>query len=99
MDETQAQLIAEQLARLRDNIDARFNRIETALNHSAELDSQQRNFTLTQLNDLKALTQDHETRIRSATEGVTQFKAWSGFVSGSSGILSIISLIKSFFIP
>jgi hypothetical protein len=40
---------------------------------------------------------DHETRIRAATDGVTQFKMWAGFASGGSGIVSLIALLRAFF--
>jgi hypothetical protein len=36
---------------------------------------------------------DHELRIRTATEGVTQFK----FFSGGSGLLSLVAFISHFF--
>jgi len=45
------------------------------------------------LDRIEESLKDHETRIRAATEGVTQFK----FFSGGSGFLSLISIIKSFF--
>lgn len=45
---------------------------------------------------LEEQIRDHETRLRAATEGITQFKVFSGLASGSSSILSIIALIKTF---
>ena len=39
---------------------------------------------------------DHEKRIRSATEGVTQFKLFSGLASGGSGLMSLAALLRTF---
>ena len=40
---------------------------------------------------------DHETRIRNLTDGVTSFRVWSGLASGGSSIMSIVALVKAFF--
>ena len=37
----------------------------------------------------------HEMRLRAASEGVTQFKLFSGLASGSSGLMSLVALIKA----
>jgi hypothetical protein len=42
---------------------------------------------------------DHELRLRAATEGVTQFKQWSGLAAGGSSVISLVALIKAFFGP
>jgi hypothetical protein len=48
---------------------------------------------------LEEVAKDHEMRIRAATEGVTQFKQWSGLAAGGSSILSLVALVKAFFLP
>jgi hypothetical protein len=53
--------------------------------------------THARLTMLEEQVRDHETRIRSATEGVTQFKIFSGLASGGSSILAVIALIKALF--
>ena len=40
---------------------------------------------------------DHEARIRNLTDGVTSFRVWSGLASGGSSIMSIVALVKAFF--
>ena len=45
---------------------------------------------------LEGRLNDHETRLRAATEGVTQFKLFSGLASGGSGIMSLVAIIKAF---
>ena len=96
MIEEQALLISEQLGRLRDNIEGRFQKIEGLIEHQNELDHERLTFIRNELANLKAVTQDHEDRIRSATEGVTQFKIFSGLANGGSGLMSIIALLRTF---
>jgi predicted double-glycine peptidase len=97
LNEDQALLISEQLGRLKDNIEARFQKIETAIGHQVALDNERLGSIRGELVDLKEAVKDHEQRIRSATDGVTQFKVFSGLANGGSGILSIVAMIKAFF--
>jgi archaellum component FlaC len=97
MGEEQAAVISEQLGRLKDNIESRFQKIEALINHQNEISEERLRSLRSEVVDLKKAKEDHETRIRSATEGVTQFKMYSGLANGGSGLLSIIALIKSFF--
>lgn len=97
MNEDQALLITEQLGRLKDNIEARFQKIEARMDHQVELDDERQRFLRSEVADLKKIKDDHEQRIRSATDGVTQFKMFSGLANGGSSILSIVALLKSFF--
>ncbi len=39
---------------------------------------------------------DHETRIRAATEGVVQFRMWSGLASAGSSVMSLLALLRAF---
>lgn len=45
---------------------------------------------------LESAQLDHESRLRAATEGVTQFKHFAGLAGGGSGILSLIALLRAF---
>ncbi len=98
MEDTQARLIAEQIGRIADQLNARMAAIEAELRHYRELEQEQVAGIRTQLSDLRKVTDDHETRLRAASEGVTQFKVWSG-LGGFSSIFSILSVVKSLFIP
>jgi len=49
------------------------------------------------LDNLEKQATDHENRLRMATDGVTQFKVWSGLAAGGSGILSLIAMIRTLF--
>jgi hypothetical protein len=82
------ELIAEQLRHALDMI--RFD--IAALQKQADHDRQ---FMEHRIKSLESLLSDQETRIRSATDGVTTFKTWSGLAAGGSSILAIIAFIKS----
>ncbi len=97
MGDDQAAVISEQLGRLKDNIESRFQKIEALINHQNEISEERLRALRTEVGDLKKAKEDHETRIRSATEGVTQFKMYSGLANGGSGLLSIIAFVRSFF--
>jgi len=97
MGEDQTAVISEQLGRLKDNIESRLQRIEVLINHQNEISEERLRALRVEVGDLRRAKEDHETRIRSATEGVTQFKMYSGLANGGSGLLSIIALVKSFF--
>lgn len=97
MNEEQALLISEQLGRLRDQIEARFQRVEGLIQHQNALDTERLGFIRSELGELRKITGDHEQRIRNATDGVTQFKVVSGLANGGSGLLSVVALIRTFF--
>lgn len=90
MDETQVALIAEQLRHAISLLQAQINTQEAELGHLRELCDQR-------LAALERQAGDHETRLRAATDGVTQFKMWSGLASAGSGLVSLIALVKAFF--
>ena len=90
MDNDQSsQLLAEQLKHINTLYKARFDALEEKLNHHKEINDQR-------LSVLETTSRDHETRIREATQGVTQFKLFSGLASGSSSLMSIVALLKAF---
>ena len=89
MDETQAALMAETLQHTVDLITARADKLEAELKHQTEM-------TSLRLASLEKCSDDHEQRIRSTTDGVTQFKTWAGLAAGGSSILAIISFVKAF---
>jgi len=85
--------ITELTAELRHMVSllkAEVNKLEVELGHEHEMVEHR-------LVQLEKREEDHETRIRSATEGVTQFKMWTGLASGGSGIMALVALIKAFF--
>ena len=89
MEDKTLALLAEQLRHASNLLSAQIQSLEAKILHQNAL-TQQR---LTMLEDQ---VRDHETRIRAATEGVTQFKLFSGLASGGSGIMSLVAIIKAF---
>ena len=83
------QLLTEQLKHLNTLYKARMDALEEKLNHSKQISDHR-------LSALENTTRDHETRIRDATQGVTQFKLFSGLASGSSSLMSLVALLKAF---
>lgn len=88
--EDQVILLSEKFRHMVDVMNAKLDRIELNQEHLKELIEQR-------LIYLERQGEDHEARIRAATEGVTQFNVRSGLTSAGSGILSIMAMVKSFF--
>lgn len=65
--------------------------------HAVDLLKAEQKLINTRLERLEKVSDDHETRLRLATDGVTQFKVWSGLAAGGSGIVSLIALLRAFF--
>ena len=65
-----------------DLIDGGLERIELNQEHLKELIENR-------LGYLEKKVEDHETRLRAATEGVTQFKGWFGLSLAGLSLLSI----------
>jgi hypothetical protein len=85
----QSALIAEQLRHTIDLLRAELDQLAADQRHADQLAGQR-------LSALEATTQDHESRIRLLTDGVTQFKVWSGLASGGSSLFSILALLRAF---
>ena len=90
MKDDQAAVIAGQLRHALDLMQAEVNALQARQSHLAEMSHQR-------LNVLEKRADDQEARLRGATEGVTQFKVWSGLVAGSSGLMSLAALVRAFF--
>ncbi len=88
MDESTA-LLTEQLRHANALLQAQIKTLDARLAHQQAMNQQR-------LSMLEEQIRDHETRIRTATEGVTQFKLFSGLASGGSGLMSLVALIKTF---
>lgn len=89
MEDKTAALLAEQLRHATNLLTAQIQSLEAKVLHQTDLNHQR-------LVMLEEQMRDHETRIRAATEGVTQFKLFSGLASGGSGLMSLVALIKTF---
>jgi len=88
----QSALIAEQLRHSIDLLRAEIDQLKSAQEHAAQLAENR-------LVALETTGRDHESRIRLLTEGVTQFKVWSGLASGGSSLVSLVALIRAWLVP
>lgn len=89
MEDKAAALLTEQLRHANALLQAQIKSLETRLAHQQAMNAQR-------LAMLEEQIRDHETRIRTATEGVTQFKLFSGLASGGSGLMSLVAILKAF---
>jgi uncharacterized coiled-coil protein SlyX len=89
VDENNAALLAEQLRHAIDLLKAEKDVLETRLEHAVRMMAQQ-------LADLESKAADHEQRLRTVSDGVTQLKVTSSLMSGSSSVLSVVAFIRSF---
>jgi len=83
------ELLESRMKRAESLLRARILKLEAHVAHQDELLAQR-------LERLEAQVSDHEARLRVNTEGVTQFKIFSGLASGGSGIMSLVAIIKAF---
>ncbi len=84
------ELLYEQLTHTLDLIQNEINALRTEIGHHREMIGHH-------IEVLEKQSLDHETRLRDATNGVTQFRLWSTLSSGGSALLSITALIRTFF--
>jgi hypothetical protein len=89
MDENETALIAEQLKHALDLMRGEIDALRCQQGHD-------RDMVKHRLDALEEQARDHETRLRSATDGVVQFKMWAALTSGGSGLLSLAALAKAF---
>jgi hypothetical protein len=84
-----ASLITEQFAHAVDRLKADTSQLRAA--HEND-----RRFIIHRVEAAEKRLDDHEGRLRSASEGVTTFKAYTGFLTLLSALLSIAAIIRSF---
>lgn len=89
MNEAQMKVLISQLRHANSLLSLRLQAMETRSNHQLAVQEQR-------IRSLEAQISDHETRLRMVSEGVTQFKLFSGLASGGSGIMSLVAVIKAF---
>lgn len=89
MEDKSVALLTEQLQHANHLLQAQIKALEVKVAHLQAMNQQR-------LTALEVEVWDHETRICSATEGVTQFKLFSGLASGGSGLMSLVALLRTF---
>jgi hypothetical protein len=96
MEESEIKLISEQIGRMNDALAARIERLEAKLEHTSDLNNEKNRAVKDDLEEIKRALLDHEGRIRSAGDGITQFKTISGLASGGSALMSLVAVLKTF---
>ncbi len=91
METAETQLIAEQLNRLRDNIDARLKRLEASIVHYQSLDAEKLNLVKVEIDQIKESVKDHETRIRTVDDSVISLKTTSTLFQAGQATLTLIA--------
>lgn len=90
MDQDNTLLFMERLGRALDRMQSELQEIRALLKHSQALSEQR-------FAALEESQHDHEQRLREVQTGVTQFKTWGSVLGGSSGLMALASLLRSFF--
>ncbi|MGV8026759.1 MAG: hypothetical protein AB2L18_09400 [Anaerolineaceae bacterium] len=91
MDELQAQLIAEQFNRLKDNIEARFHKIERQQAHDVDLNAEKLAQIHSQLVQIQKMLDDHEERIRTVDNAVIAQHSSATIMQAGQVALTIIA--------
>lgn len=91
MDDLQIELLESQIKRLTDSIEARFQRIETNLNHHSTLDAEKLSQVKSDLGTLKTAIKDHEDRIRIVDDSVISNKTTTTLIQAGQAALTLIA--------
>ena len=91
MEELHAQLIAEQFNRLKDNIEARFHKIERQQVHDVDLNAEKLSQIHNQLVQIQKMLDDHEERIRTVDDAVIAQRSSATIMQAGQVALTIIA--------
>jgi len=91
MEELHAQLIAEQFNRLKDNIEARFHKIERQQVHDVDLNAEKLSQIHNQLVQIQKMLDDHEERIRTVDDAVIAQRSSTTIMQAVQVALTIIA--------
>ncbi|HEY3344009.1 MAG TPA: hypothetical protein VGJ97_03715 [Anaerolineaceae bacterium] len=89
VDETQMALIAEQMKHAHSLLRGDLEALRSELKYYRDL-------TDLRVSDLETEQRDHETRLRSASDGITQFKVYTGLANAGSSLLALLALLKAY---
>jgi len=91
MDELQIDLLNSQINRLKDSIEARFQRIEVNLNHHSTLDAEKLSQVKNDISGIKTTIDDHEKRIRIVDDSVISNKTTTTLIQAGQAALTLIA--------
>lgn len=88
-DKNQIDLLAEQVSHAVDLLRGDIGEVRRSQQHLQTM-------LEARLSGVEKQLADQEQRLRSAAEGVTQFKLLAGLAGGGSGLISLAALIRTF---
>ena len=88
-DKSQIDLLAEQVSHAVDLLRGDIAEVRRSQQHLQTM-------LEARLGGVEKQLADQEQRLRSAAEGVTQFKLLAGLAGGGSGLISLAALIRTF---
>jgi DNA replication initiation complex subunit (GINS family) len=91
MEDLEAQLLTEQISRLKDSIESRFQRLEKDLNHHATLETEKMNLIKSEIAAIRKTIDDHESRIRTVDDSVISNKTTTTLIQAGQAALTLIA--------
>ena len=91
MDELQAQLITEQFNHLKDNIEARFHKLERQQVHDVALNAEKLTQIHNELVQIHKILDDHEERIRKVDDAVIAQRSATTIMQAVQAALTLIA--------
>jgi hypothetical protein len=91
MEDTQVQLLTEQLSRFKDSIDAHLKHIEADLDHHQILEEEKLINMRADMAQIRKTLDDHETRIRTAIDAVTSLKTSTSIMQAGQAALTLVA--------
>ena len=91
MEDATAQLIAEQLGRFKDQLEARMRRLEDDTDHNKELSVEKLLAIRDDIALVKEIQHDQETRLRTLADTVISLRTTGGLVQAGQAALTILA--------
>ena len=91
MDDNGAALIAEQLGRFKDLLEARIKRLEDERDHTKELTNEKLTAIKDDISQVKSNLQDHETRLRTVADLVISLRTTGSLIQAGQAALTLIA--------
>jgi len=91
MDDNGAALIAEQLGRFKDLLEARIKRLEDDRDYTKELTNEKLTAIKDDISQVKSNLQDHETRLRTVADSVISLRTTGSLIQAGQAALTLIA--------
>jgi hypothetical protein len=91
VDDIQAQLLTEQINRLKDIIEGRFQKVEQLLEAHCKLEDEKFSRVWSEFKAEHDIIKDHEDRIREVDDLVIESRAGMGLIQAGQAALTIIA--------